>query len=89
MKPSLTMKKIILPQAIRSMVPSLVNQFILALKNTSILSVIGMVELTMAGQIMIARTYQSGNIWLLVGMMYIILITVLTKLSERIEANMK
>lgn len=48
-----------------------------------------MVELTMAGQIMIARTYQSGNIWLLVGMMYIILITVLTKLSERIESNMK
>ncbi len=48
-----------------------------------------MVELTMAGQIMIARTYLSGNIWLLVGMMYIILITVLTKLSERIESNMK
>lgn len=89
MKPSLTMNKIILPQAIRAMVPSLVNQFILALKNTSILSVIGMVELTMAGQIMIARTYQSGNIWLLVGIMYIILITVLTKISERIEANMK
>lgn len=88
MKPSLTMRKIVLPQAVRAMVPSLVNQFILALKNSSILSVIGMVELTMAGQIMIARTYQSGNIWLLVGLMYIVLITILTKLSERIEANM-
>ena len=88
MRPGLTMRKIILPQALKSMTPSLVNQFILAIKNTSILSVIGMVELTMAGQIMIARTYQSGNIWLAVGVMYIILITVLTKISERIEANM-
>lgn len=88
MKPSLTMNKIILPQAIRSMVPSLVNQFILALKNTSILSVIGMVELTMAGQIMIARTYQSGNIWSIVALMYIVLITLLTKISERIESKM-
>lgn len=88
MPSSLTMRKIILPQAVKSMTPSLVNQFILALKNTSILSVIGMVELTMAGQIMIARTYQSGNIWLAVGIMYIVLITILTKISERIEANM-
>lgn len=89
MTPSLTMRKIILPQAFKSMIPSLVNQFILALKNTSILSVIGMVELTMAGQIIIARTYQSGNIWLIVGLIYIILITVLTKISERIEKTLE
>ena len=85
---SLTMRKIILPQALKAMIPSLVNQFILALKNTSVLSVIGMVELTTAGQIIIARTYQSGNIWLIVGTVYIVLITVLTKLSEYMESRL-
>ena len=88
MDSSLTMRKVILPQAFKAMIPSLVNQLILALKNTSILSVIGMVELTTAGQIIISRTYQSGNIWLIVGTIYIILITVLTKISERMENNL-
>jgi polar amino acid transport system substrate-binding protein len=88
MPSGLAMRKIILPQALKHALPSLVNQFILTLKNTSILSVIGVVELTMAGQIIISRTYQSGNIWLIVGATYIILITVLTLISERIEANM-
>ena len=88
MDPSLTVRKVILPQAFKAMIPSLVNQFILALKNTSILSVIGMVELTTAGQIIISRTYQSGNIWLIVGAIYIVLITVLTKISERMENNL-
>ena len=89
MNPALTMRKIILPQAFRAMVPSLVNQFILALKNTSILSVIGMVELTNAGRIIIARTYRSGQTWFLVGVIYIVLITVLTLISERMEENLK
>lgn len=89
MPAGLTMRKIILPQAFRHALPSLVNQFILTLKNTSILSVIGVVELTMAGQIIISRTYRSGAMWLIVGTIYIILITALTKLSERIEKNME
>lgn len=89
MSKSLTMRKIILPQAIKSMIPSLVNQFILSLKNTSILSVIGMVELTNAGKIIIARTYKSGEIWLIVGVVYIVIITLLTKVSEQIEKKLK
>lgn len=82
---SLTMKHVILPQAIKIMIPSLINQFVMTLKDSSILSVIGMVELTQTGRIIIARTYQSGTIWLIVGLMYIILITVLTKLSNHLE----
>lgn len=84
----MTMRKIILPQALRTSTPALVNQFISTLKNTSILSVIGVVELTMSGQIIISRTYQSGSIWLIVGLIYIVLITILTLISERIERNM-
>ena len=45
-----TMQKIILPQAIKLMIPSFINQFVITLKDTSILSVIGLVELTQTGE---------------------------------------
>ena len=82
---AITMRRIILPQATRIAMPSLINQFVITLKDTSILSVIGIVELTQTGKIIIARTYQSGNIWLIVGLMYVILITILTRISNQLE----
>jgi len=84
----ITMRRIVLPQASRIAMPSLINQFVITLKDTSILSVIGIVELTQTGKIIIARTYESGNIWLIVGAMYVILITILTKLSNRLEKEL-
>ena len=80
-----SMRKIVLPQAIKIMIPSFINQFVITLKDTSILSVIGIVELTQTGKIIIARTYSSGNMWLIIGIMYIVLITILTKLSTVLE----
>lgn len=80
-----TMRRIVLPQAARISMPSLINQFVITLKDTSILSVIGIAELTQTGKIIIARTYQSGSIWLIIGLMYIILITILTRISNRLE----
>lgn len=82
------MRKIILPQALKVMVPSFINQFVITLKDTSILSIIGLVELTQTGRIIIARTYQSGSIWLIVGLIYVILITILTKISNRLEREL-
>lgn len=83
-----SMQKIILPQAIRLMVPSFINQFVITLKDTSILSIIGLVELTQTGKIIIARNLQSSSMWLIVGVMYLIVITVLTKISARLERNL-
>lgn len=83
-----TMRRIILPQAFKIMIPSFINQFVITLKDTSILSVIGLVELTQTGRIIIARTYQSGSMWLIIGLMYIILITILTKISNRLEKEL-
>lgn len=80
-----TMRYVILPQAVKIMIPSLINQFIMTLKDSSILSVIGLVELTQTGRIIIARTYQSGTMWLIVGAMYVIVITILAKLSNYLE----
>lgn len=86
-----TMRKIVMPQAIRIMTPTFINQFIMTLKNSSILSVIGLVELTQTGRIIISRTYQSGNMWLIIGIMYVIIITILTYVSNivdhRLNAN--
>lgn len=79
------MIKIIIPQAIRIMIPALINQMVITLKDTSILSAIGLVELTQSGKIIIARTFASFDIWLVVAIMYLLVITILTKLSGYLE----
>jgi glutamine transport system substrate-binding protein/glutamine transport system permease protein len=83
-----TMRKVILPQAIRTMIPSYINQFVITLKDTSILSVIGIAELTQTGRIIIAGNYQSFSMWLIIGIIYFIVIMTLTKLSDRLEKRM-
>ena len=86
---SKSMQKVILPQAIRIMVPSFINQFVITLKDTSILSIIGIAELTQTGKVIIARNLQSSQMWLIVGVMYLIVIVLLTKLSAHLERNLK
>ncbi|MFC6463621.1 amino acid ABC transporter substrate-binding protein/permease [Marinilactibacillus sp. GCM10026970] len=83
-----SMRKVVLPQAIKIMIPSLINQLVITLKDTSILSVIGIVELTQTGRIIIARSYQSGPMWIIVALIYLIIITLLTKLSNLIERRL-
>ncbi|WP_172195724.1 amino acid ABC transporter substrate-binding protein/permease [Saccharibacillus qingshengii] len=80
-----TMRKIILPQAIKVMVPSFINQMVITLKDTSILSIIGLVELAQSGKLVIARTYQTFDVYLTIAIMYLIVITILTKIADRLE----
>ncbi|MBI3227081.1 MAG: amino acid ABC transporter substrate-binding protein/permease [Mycolicibacterium cosmeticum] len=80
-----TMRRVILPQAIRTMIPSYINQFVITLKDTSILSVIGIAELTQTGRIIIAGNFQSFKMWLIIGIIYFVVIMALTKLSDRLE----
>ncbi|AQA22682.1 amino ABC transporter, permease, 3-TM region, His/Glu/Gln/Arg/opine family domain protein [Rhodococcus sp. MTM3W5.2] len=80
-----SMRKVVLPQAVRTMMPSFVNQAVITLKDTSILSVIGIAELTQTGKIIIARNFESFNMWLIVGIFYFVIIMALTKLSDRLE----
>ena len=81
--------KIILPQAIKIMIPSFVNQFVISLKDTTIISVIGVVELLQTGKIIVARTTQSTYVYLIVAVMYLIVITALTKLAKVLEKKVK
>ena len=53
------MQRVVLPQAIRTMIPSIINQFIITLKDTSILSVIGFPELVNTAKNVIANTMSS------------------------------
>lgn len=84
-----TMQKIILPQAIKIMIPSFVNQFVISLKDTTIISVIGVVELLQTGRIIVARTLQTTNVYLIIAIMYLIVITALTKLAKVLEKRVK
>lgn len=82
------MRKVILPQAVRRMAPAIINQFIISLKDTSILSVIGIQELTQSGEIIIASTYKAFQIWGVVAIMYFIIITTLSVVSKKIERSL-
>lgn len=82
------MQKIILPQAIRTMIPSIINQFIITLKDTSILSVIGFPELVNTAKNIIAVEFKSFQVWIIVGVMYLIVITILSKLAKVLERRL-
>lgn len=68
-----TMLYIIWPQAFRRMIPPLGNQFIISLKDTSLLVVIGMGELTRTGQEIIADNFRAFEVWLTVAIIYLII----------------
>ena len=80
-----SMKKVILPQAIRTMIPSIINQFIISLKDTSILSVIGFPELTKAGNIIVGNTFKALQVWGIIAIMYMVVIITLSRIAKRIE----
>ena len=84
-----SMRLVVLPQAIRTMIPSIINQFIITLKDTSILSVIGFPELTNMGKTIMGNTFRNLQTWAIVGLMYMIVIVTLSKISKRIERRVK
>lgn len=82
------MRHVVLPQAIKTMIPSIINQFIITLKDTSILSVIGFPELTNVGKTIMGNTFKSLEAWAIVGIMYLVVIVTLSKVSKRIERRL-
>lgn len=85
----LTMRLVILPQALRRMIPAFVNQFIISIKDTSLLSVIGLRELTQSGEIIIAANFRTIEIWSTVGFLYFIIIYILSRLARMLERRME
>jgi glutamine transport system permease protein len=79
------MRYVVLPQAFRRMLPTITNQSIISLKDTSLLSVIGIADLTQQGEIQSSATFEAFNVWLTVGIMYFIIIYLLTLLANFLE----
>lgn len=83
------MKKVILPQAFKNMIPAILNQFIISLKDTAILTVIGVRELTQTGQIIIASNFRAFEIWSMIGILYFIMIMGLSTVFRRMERRLQ
>jgi glutamine transport system permease protein len=84
----MTMRLVVLPQALRRMIPAFVNQFIISLKDTSLLSVIGIRELTQNGEIIISSNFRAFEIWGIVGLLYFVLIFILTRSFRLLERRL-
>lgn len=82
------MAKVVLPQAIRTMIPSIINQFIITLKDTSILSVIGFPELVNTAKNVVGITMSAFQVWSIVAIMYLVVITLLSRLAKRVERRL-
>ncbi|MCG6907405.1 MAG: amino acid ABC transporter permease [Desulfobacteraceae bacterium] len=80
-----TMRYIIWPQAFRRMIPPLGNQFIISLKDTSLLVVIGVAELTRVGQEIIAVNFRAFEVWLTVGVVYLMMTLTIARLLRLAE----
>lgn len=80
-----TMRFIILPQAFKRVIPPLGNEFIAMLKDSSLVSVIGFEELTRTGQLVIARTYASLEIWTCVALIYLFMVLIVARFVAKLE----
>ena len=81
------MRHIVLPQAMRRMLPALAGQFISTIKDSAIVSIISMEELTYQGQQLMATTYRTFEVWIIVLLLYFVLTFLCSLLVRRIELN--
>ncbi|MGL5955432.1 MAG: amino acid ABC transporter permease [Brevinema sp.] len=86
---SLAMRVIILPQAVKKILPTLVNEFITLIKETSVVGFIGGVDLLRSANIITSQTYRGVEPLLLVGFIYLIIIALFTKAMRKIEERLQ
>jgi len=84
-----TMIYIIIPQAIKNILPALGNEFIILLKDTSLITVIGGKELLYAAQGIMGRTYEAMFPLMGTAVIYLILVMIFTALVERLERRLR
>ena len=86
-----TMKLVIIPQAVKNILPALLNEFISLLKETSISGYIGMMDLTKGGDIIRSNTYEAFIPLIAVALIYLVIVMLLShgvsKLERRLRSN--
>ncbi len=80
-----TLVFILVPQTIRRVLPPLTNELITLVKSSSLLSAIAALELTHAGQLIIARTFAPFEIYAAVALIYLVMVSVLSRASALLE----
>lgn len=83
-----TMAKIVLPQALRISIPATVGFLVQLVKGTSIAAIIGFVELTRAGQLIVNVTFQPMTVYPIIALLYFAICWPLSLLSRRLEKRL-
>lgn len=84
-----TMFRIVLPQAIKNIIPTMMNEFIALLKETSVAGYITVIDVTMATQRIVAREYQALAPYILLAIIYLIIVLILTALLRVCERRLR
>lgn len=82
------LRHVILPQAIQRVLPSLANEFIILIKDTSLAAVIGFDELFRQGQLVVATSYRAFEVYAAVGLVYLLLTSVAARVFRLLEQRM-
>lgn len=85
---SQSMKCVILPQAYKIVVPPMVNEFVMLLKDTSLLSVIGVAELAQRGKLLYSTTYEPTWVWGAVCIVYYVMTKIISMMGDWVERRM-
>ena len=80
-----SMQRVVLPQAFKIMTPSLINQLVIMLKDSSLLLAIGFAELLYQAQQIYASNFRVTEVLLIVAVIYFIVITALTQLANYVD----
>ncbi len=84
-----TMLYIVIPQVFKSVLPTLCNEFIVLLKETSVAGYVGIVDLTKAGDLIRGRTFSAFMPLIAVALIYLVLVIILTSLVSLLERRLR
>ena len=88
LRPLTALRLVILPQALQRVLPSLANEFITLIKDTSLAAVIGFDELFRQGQLVVATSYRAFEVYLAVALVYLVMTTTASLLLKQLERRL-
>lgn len=88
MLPTTVFRRIVLPQAVRMMIPSFINQTVTQLKNTSLVSTIAVADLLYQGTVVTAATYRPLEVYTTVAVLYFVVLFPVTTFAEYMERRL-
>lgn len=85
----MTMYRVIAPQAVKVMIPPMVNQFIMTIKNSSMVSLLTITELFHTGEQVIVTTFRSFEVYTVIAFLYLIVTSMLMIVAGRLEKGLR